>query len=171
MNPVPSNWQDQKKQKGSRISDLSFFRLQNEFRKVPLLVMYYLTKFDAVIGSCFWVIPKIKSVNLCKSVYSIINYSTFICPFVSGKCWRKGKKITKTRISKERKELRERKELFRWNKKHLSLKTNFVFVIAFEGLSLGEKIKMADESFKLTTSIQIDCNSQIFVFAILFVVC
>ena len=34
---------------GPGTSDQSLFRLQNKFRKVPFLVMYYLTKFDDVI--------------------------------------------------------------------------------------------------------------------------
>ena len=50
-NPAPFNRQNNQKQKGPGISDQSLFRLQNSFRKVPLLVMYYLkrekiTKFE-----------------------------------------------------------------------------------------------------------------------------
>ena len=37
------------KQKKPRTSDQSLFRLQNKFKKIPLLVKYYLTKFDDVI--------------------------------------------------------------------------------------------------------------------------
>ena len=48
-NPVPFNRQNYQKQKGPRTSDQSLFRLRNKFRKIPLLVMYYLTKFDDVI--------------------------------------------------------------------------------------------------------------------------
>ena len=62
----------------------------------------------------FWVILKITSSNLCKPNYDIINYSTSICPFQSGKYGKEGKKLQKFQISWER------KELFRWNKKHLS---------------------------------------------------
>ena len=47
--PVPFNRQNYQKQKGPRTSDQSLFRLRNKFRKIPLLVMYYLTKFDDVI--------------------------------------------------------------------------------------------------------------------------
>ena len=54
--------------------------------------MYYLTKFDDEMQNSFEVIPKIASGNLCKSVYNIINYSTSICPFESGKCGKVGKK-------------------------------------------------------------------------------
>ena len=46
-NPVPFNRQNYQKQNG--ISDQLLFRLQNKFRKIPFLVMYYLTKFDDVI--------------------------------------------------------------------------------------------------------------------------
>ena len=48
-NPVPFNGQSYQKQKGPGTSDQSLFRLQNKFRKIPLLVMYYLTKFDDVM--------------------------------------------------------------------------------------------------------------------------
>ena len=74
----------------------------------------------------FWVIPKITPSNLCKPMNDIINYSTSICPFESGKNGKEAEKNTKIWIS------RERKELFRWNKKHFSV---------FDGLSFGEKIK------------------------------
>ena len=52
-NPVPFNRQNYQKQKGSGASDQSLFRLQKKFRKIPLLFMYYLTKFDDVIQSGF----------------------------------------------------------------------------------------------------------------------
>ena len=48
-NPVPFNGQSYQKQKGPGTSDQSLFKLQNKFRKIPLLVIYYLTKFDNVI--------------------------------------------------------------------------------------------------------------------------
>ena len=37
------------KQKGPGTTYQSLLRLQNMFRKIPLLVIYYLTKFDDVI--------------------------------------------------------------------------------------------------------------------------
>ena len=49
LNPVPFNRQNYQKQKGHGTSDQLLFKLQNKFRKIPLLVMYYLTKFDDVI--------------------------------------------------------------------------------------------------------------------------
>ena len=68
---------------------------KTKFRKIPLSVIYYLTKFDNVIGSSFWVIAKIASANLCKSIHDIINYSTSICSFISEKCGEEGKKLQK----------------------------------------------------------------------------
>ena len=48
-NPAPFNGQSYQKHEGPGTSDQSLFRLQNKFRKIPLLVIYYLTKFDDVI--------------------------------------------------------------------------------------------------------------------------
>ena len=48
-NPVPFNGQNYQKQKEPGTSNQLLFRLQNKFRKIPLLVMYYLTKFHDVI--------------------------------------------------------------------------------------------------------------------------
>ena len=91
---------------------------------MPLLVIYYLTKFDDIISSGFWVIPKITSANLCKSIHDIINYSTSVCPIESGKCGKEGGKLPK----------------FEYQEKEMSfldeIKTFFIF---FEGLSFGEK--------------------------------
>ena len=49
LNPVPFNGQNYEKQKGLGTSDQSLFRLQGKLGKIPLLVVYYLTKFDDVI--------------------------------------------------------------------------------------------------------------------------
>ena len=46
LNPVPFNKQNYQNQKGPGTSNQLLFRLKNKFRKIPLLVMYYLTKFD-----------------------------------------------------------------------------------------------------------------------------
>ena len=35
------------------------------------------------------------SANLCKPIHDIINYSTSICPFESGKCGKEGKNLQK----------------------------------------------------------------------------
>ena len=94
-NPVIFKRQSYLKQKETETSDQSLFRLQNKSRKMPSLVIYYLTNFDDITQSGFWVIPKITSANLCKPILDIINYSISICPFVSGKCGKEGKKLQK----------------------------------------------------------------------------
>ena len=94
-NPVPFIGQSYQKQKGPGTSNQLLFRLQIKFRKIPLLVIYYLNKFDDIIQSSFGVIPKITSANLCKPIHGIINYSTSACPFESGKCGKEGKKLQK----------------------------------------------------------------------------
>ena len=45
------------------------------------------------VKQSFWVISKITSANLYKPVHDIINYSTSICLFGSGKCEKEGKKL------------------------------------------------------------------------------
>ena len=47
-NPMPFNGQSYQKIKGPGTSDKLLFRLQINFRKIPLLVIYYLVKFDDV---------------------------------------------------------------------------------------------------------------------------
>ena len=48
-NLAPFNEQDYEKQKGPGTSDQSLLRLQNKFQKIPLLVIYYQSKFDDVM--------------------------------------------------------------------------------------------------------------------------
>ena len=130
LNPVPFNGQSYQKQKGSRTSVQLLSRSRKKFRKIPLFVICYLTKFDDVMQSSFWVIPKITSANLCKSVHDNINYSTSICPFGSGRCGKEGKKLQKLEYLKNEKSfLDEVKNIFR----------------SFKGLSF---CKIADTSFK-----------------------
>ena len=102
------------------------FRRRNKFRKIHLFDIYYLTKSDDEMWSSFWVIPKITSSNLYKSIHDIINYSTSICPFESGKCGKEGKNHKNLNISR-------RKRAFKMKYK--------TFFIVFKGLSFGEKIK------------------------------
>ena len=45
----PFNGQIYKKQKGPGTSDQLLDRLQNKFRTIPLLDIYYLAKFDDII--------------------------------------------------------------------------------------------------------------------------
>ena len=97
LNSVTFNGQIYQKQKGLMV------RSWNKIRTVPLIVTYYLAKFGDVMWSCFWVIPKIASANLCKSFHDIINYLTSICPFESGKCGKEGKKSQKFEYLKNEK--------------------------------------------------------------------
>ena len=78
--------------KNKRDNDQSLFRLQNKFRKISLLVIYYLTKSDDIILSNFPVISNIAPANLCKPIHDI-NYSTSLFPFESGKFENEGKKL------------------------------------------------------------------------------
>ena len=94
-NSVPFDGQDYEKQKEAETSNQSLFRLHNKFRKVTLLVIYYLTKFNDVIWSGFWVISKITSGTLWKSIQDIISHSTFICTFESGKSGKEAEKLQK----------------------------------------------------------------------------
>ena len=66
-NPVPFNRKNYQKQNGPGTSDQPLFRLRNKFRKIPLLVTYYLTKFDDVIYSGFSVILQIYARQFMKS--------------------------------------------------------------------------------------------------------
>ena len=47
--PVPFNGQSYQNQKGFGTSYQLLFRSQNNFRKIPLFVVYYLPKFDDVM--------------------------------------------------------------------------------------------------------------------------
>ena len=98
-NPVPFNGQSYQKHKGSRTSDRPVaFQVtkQNNFKNISLFVIHYLTKFHDIMQSSFWVILKITPANLCKSIDDVINYSTSICPFESGKCGKKEKNLEKS---------------------------------------------------------------------------
>ena len=57
-NLVAFNGESYQKQKEPGTSEQSLFRLQNKLRKIILLVIFFLTKFDDVIESGFSVIPK-----------------------------------------------------------------------------------------------------------------
>ena len=126
-NQVLFNGQSFQKLKGSGTRDLLLFRLQNKFTKIYLLVIYYLTKFDGVIQSGFGVISNITPNNLCKPIHDIINYSISICPFESGKCGKEEQKLQKFEYLE--------------NKKSFLDETKYIFIV-FQGLSLGEKIKI-----------------------------
>ena len=106
------------KKKWSGTRHLLLFRLRNKFTKISLLVIYYLTKFDGVI------FISTLAANLCKPIHDIINYSISICPFESGKCGKEEQKLQN--LGNEKSFLDEIKTFF----------------IVFQGLSVGEKIKI-----------------------------
>ena len=113
LNPVSFDGQIYQKQKRPRTSNLSLFRLQNKFTKIFLLVIYYLTKYDGVIQSSFWVILNIAPANSCKPIHDIINYSTSISPFESGKCGKEEEKLQKFEyLENEKSFLDEIKNIF-----------------------------------------------------------
>ena len=59
-------------------------------------MIHHLTKFDDVIyRAVFQLFQKITSANLEKPIHDSIDYSTFICPFESGKGGKEGKKLQK----------------------------------------------------------------------------
>ena len=83
-----------------------------QVQKYSFFVIYYSTKFDDVMKRTFWVIPKITSVNSCKAIHDIINYSTFTCPFESEE-YGKGKNYKKLEYLKNEKNfLDEIKNIF-----------------------------------------------------------
>ena len=93
------------------------FELKNMFRKIPLLVIYYLGNFDDLIQSDFLVVPKITFANLCKA-HSQHNYFSFVWPFEFGKCENEGKKLRKIEYLDNKKSfLDEIKSIFHnfWN--------------------------------------------------------
>ena len=61
----------------------------------------------------FWVVPKITSADLCRSVDDITNYSTSICLFESGNCGKEGKNLQKFEyLENEKSFLDEVKSIF-----------------------------------------------------------
>ena len=64
------------------------------------------------------------SANLYKSIQDIINYSTSICPFESGKCGNEGEKLQKFEISR--------------TKRAFSMKQKTFFIV----FKFGEKIEI-----------------------------
>ena len=117
MIQVPLNGQNYQQQKGPGNSNLSLFRLRNKFRKIiSIIFMYWLTKFDYVIQNGFWVIPKTISANVSKPIHDIINNSTSICLFESGKCGKEGKKLQKFKYVENKKsffnEIKTKNEIF-----------------------------------------------------------
>ena len=104
--------QSYQKQKGSGTNDQSLFRPWKKFRKIHLFIyvaniwpsfMMYIMYI-----SFWWVIPEIKSENLCIQVNSWHHkLFHFHLSLWIWKVWKGTKRITKTWISRERKELED----------------------------------------------------------------
>ena len=108
---VPFNRQNYQKQKRPRTSDQWLFRLPNKFRKTPLLLMCYLTKFDDVIQSGFPVNSKNYICKFMQANFWHHKLFHFHLPFWIWKAWKGREKLQKS-------EYLENKELFKWNKKY-----------------------------------------------------
>ena len=109
----PFNRQSYQKQKESGTSNWSLFKLQNKFKNIPLLVI--------LSGQVWWCNVKPFLGYSKIYIWKFMQASSwhhklfhFHLPFWSKIVWKGREKITKNWIS------RERKELLRWNKKHLS---------------------------------------------------
>ena len=93
---------------------------QKAFKKLTLFFLSNPVPFNGVT-------PKMTSANLCQSIHDIINYSTSICPFESGKCEKEEKKLQKIDYLQNEKSFLG------------DIKT---FFTVFKELSIGGKIKI-----------------------------
>ena len=123
-NPVPFNGQNYHKQKGPWTNDQLFFRLWYKFRKIPTLVMYYLTKFDDVIYSDSGVIPKINNCKFMQVNSWPHKLFHFHLSFLIWKVWKGTEKLQK----------------FEYLKNEKSFFNEIKIFIVFEGLSFDEKM-------------------------------
>ena len=112
-NPVPFSRQDYQKQKEPGTSDQSLFRLRSKFRKIPLLVVYYLTKFDRCNIKRFLSYSKN---YICKFMQANLWHHKFFhfhLPFWIWKVWKRREKLQKLEhLEKEKRLLYEIKNIF-----------------------------------------------------------
>ena len=87
-NSVPLNDKDIKNRPGA--SDQSLFRLQEKFTNFFFL-SYTLSDLVSPCNIKWF----LSFANLCQPIHEIMNYSIFVCPFESGKCGKKGKRLQK----------------------------------------------------------------------------
>ena len=116
-NPVPFNKQSYQKQKVSRTSHQSLFRLPNKFKNIPLFFIY-LTKFDGVEQFDVEQFLSYSKNYFCKFIQINSWHHKLFHFYLSFRIWKVWK--GREKIAKNWK-TRERKELFRWNKKHFPL--------------------------------------------------
>ena len=111
--PVLFNRYNKQKQKGPGTSSQWLSRLQNKFRKITLLVMYYIS--DQVWSCNIKQFLSYSKKYICKFMQASLWHHKlfhFHFHFWIWKVWKGREKITKIWKSWER------KELFRWNEKH-----------------------------------------------------
>ena len=84
MDPVPFSGQDYEKQKGLGTSDQLPFRLQNKFRKIPLLVIDdqagILIYFDCLLVYFYCTIKnwiEYKKISVCIYIYTLLIHEYF----------------------------------------------------------------------------------------------
>ena len=90
--PVPFNRQSYQKQKGPETSSQSLFRLPNKFRKIPLLVISYLTKSDDVIKTIVELFQKLH-LQIYASQFMTSQIIPLPLSFYIWKVWRWREKI------------------------------------------------------------------------------
>ena len=97
-NPVQFKGQNYQKQKVLGTSDQLLCRLQNKFRKIHLLVMYSLSKFDDVINKVFFELFQ----KLCLQIYANQFMATCIIHFLFNleSVKRKGRNYNNLNISR-----------------------------------------------------------------------
>ena len=106
--------------------------MREDYQKpLKTLTLFFLSNPSDQVGaiqSSFWVLPNIAPANLCKPIHEIINYSTSIGSFESGKCGKEEEKLQNfAYLENEKSLLDEIKNIFHsfwraiiwWKKKKL----------------------------------------------------
>ena len=102
--PSPFNGQGYQKQKGSGTSYQCLFRSRKKFRKIPSDQVWWCNVKQFLSYSK----------NLCMSIHDMINHSTSIYPFESGRCGEEGKKSEKIEYLENKKSFSDKiKNIFR----------------------------------------------------------
>ena len=93
--------------KRDNVKDHWFSAYPKSSEKLTFLTPWYAHERAYQVWWCdikqFLSFPKIRSANLCKPIHYIVNYSTFICPFESGKCGKARKNYKILNISRTKK--------------------------------------------------------------------
>ena len=97
LNPVPFNRQSYRKKRGLELGTSRSSGYKTSSSGYKNSFSSYILSDQVWWYNLKWFLSYFKnsSANLCKLIHDIINYSTFICPFESGKCGKEGKKLQK----------------------------------------------------------------------------